>query len=63
MAVGAPERHFGARSMIRNAQLSEFLVHLRQKQTVLTAGRALTTIEFGNLRSLMPHIDFNDLQN
>lgn len=63
VAVGAPERHFGARSMIRNAQLSEFLVHLRQKQTVLTAGRALTTIEFGNLRSLMPHIDFNDLQN
>ena len=49
--------------MIRNAQLSEFLVHLRQKQAVLTAGRALATIKFGSLRSLVPHIDFNDLQN
>ena len=58
----APERHFGAGSMIRTAQLSRFLVRLREK-TSDTHG-ALTTIKFGNPRSLAPHIDEkNGLQN
>ena len=47
--------------MLRTAQLSRFLVHLRQK-TSGTHG-ALTTIKFGNPRSLAPHIDLNGLQN